>query len=139
MKIKNTTLSTFEGFKQFILRGNVVDLAVGVMIGAAFNAVITALVKDILTPLIAAIFKSPDFSAMLFTINGSKFMYGEFINALISFLIVAFAIYFFVVIPVNALVPKKTAEPAPTKKCPECKSDIPADATRCPYCTQKIA
>ena len=93
-----------KGFKQFLLRGNVVDLAVGVVIGAAFGAVVTAFVKDLLTPLIAAIVKQPDFSTMTFTVNGSKFLYGEFVNAVISFLLIATAVYYFVVLPVNALV-----------------------------------
>src|SRR5580658_5220169 len=93
-----------KGFRQFLLRGNVVDMAVGVVIGAAFGAVVSGLVKDLLTPLIAAIVKQPDFSSFSFTINGSKFLYGDFLNALLSFLIVAFAIYFFVVLPVNALI-----------------------------------
>lgn len=103
-----------KGFRDFILRGNVIDLAVGIVIGAAFGTVVTALVKDLLTPLIAAIFTQPDFSALVFTINGSKFMYGEFINALIAFLIAAASIYFFVVLPVNKLLARiKKEVPAP--------------------------
>jgi large conductance mechanosensitive channel len=107
-----------KGFRDFILRGNVVDLAVGVVIGAAFNSVVQSLVKDVLTPFIAAIVKQPDFSKLQFTIHGSVFMYGEFLNALISFLIVAAAIYFFVVLPINKMVTrfKKPAEPEPEKK-----------------------
>ncbi len=130
-----------KGFKQFVLRGNVIDLAVGVVVGAAFGTVVTALVKDILTPFIAAIFKAPDFSGLVFTINGSKFLYGDFINALISFLIVSFAVYFFVVLPINALVnrSKRGAPVDPTtKKCPECLSEIPIDAKRCAHCTTRI-
>lgn len=127
-----------KGFKQFLLRGNVVDLAVGVVIGAAFGAVVTALVKDLLTPLIAALVKQPDFSGLSFTLNGSKFLYGEFINALLSFLIIATAIYFFVVLPINALIARMHREPVPadptTKKCPECLSEIPIDARRCAFC-----
>lgn len=130
-----------KGFKQFILRGNVVDLAVGVVIGASFGAVVNSLVKDILTPFIAAIFKSPDFSNLMFTINGSVFMYGNFINALISFLIVAGAIYFFVVTPINTLISKtrreKPLDPT-TKKCTECLSEIPLEAKRCAYCTSTL-
>lgn len=129
-------------FKQFILRGNVVDLSVGVVVGAAFGSVVNALVKDILTPLIAAIFKAPDFSGLFFTINGSKFMYGDFINALISFFIVASAVYFFVVLPINTIMnhTKKGTPSEPTdKKCPECLSAIPKAATRCAYCTVEIA
>jgi large conductance mechanosensitive channel len=130
-----------NGFKQFILRGNVVDLAVGVVIGAAFGTVVTALVKDLLTPLIAAIAQVPDFSGLAFTIRGSKFMYGDLINAIIAFLLVASAVYFFVVAPMNALVARmKKAPPAdPTsKKCPECLSEIPLAATRCAFCTQAV-
>lgn len=131
-----------KGFKQFILRGNVVDLAVGVMIGAAFSAVVSALVANILTPLIGAIIKTPDFSNLSFTINGSVFTYGLFINALISFLIVALAIYFFVVTPINALIArsKKGVPEDPTnKKCPECLSEIPVQAKRCAFCTSIVA
>jgi large conductance mechanosensitive channel len=131
-----------KGFKQFLLRGNVVDLAVGVVIGAAFGGVVTALVKDLLTPLIAAIVKQPDFSAFTFTVNGSKFLYGEFINALLSFLIVAAAIYYFVVLPINALISRAHHEPPAdptTKKCPECLSEIPIQAKRCAQCCQPLA
>ena len=131
------------GFKQFILRGNVVDLAVGVIIGASFGAVVNALVKDLITPLIAAFGSEPDFSTMAFTINGSKFMYGEFINSLISFIIQAGAVYFAIVLPINALKNRMAKDPAPadptTKKCPECKSEIPVDAKRCGHCTQLLA
>jgi large conductance mechanosensitive channel len=127
-----------KGFKQFLLRGNVVDLAVGVVIGAAFGAVVTALVKDLLTPLIAALVKQPDFSSLSFTLNGSKFLYGEFINALLSFLIIAAAVYFFVVLPINALIARTRKEPVPadptTRKCPECLSEVPIDARRCAFC-----
>lgn len=127
-------------FKQFLLRGNVVDLAVGVVIGAAFGSVVTALVSDILTPLISAIAKVPDFSGLFFTINESKFLYGHFINAVISFLLVAGAIFFFVVKPMNILIAKshkdeKPADPT-TKKCGQCLSEIPLAATRCAHCTQ---
>ena len=130
-----------QGFKQFILRGNVVDLSVGVVIGSAFGAVVSAMVKDLLTPLIGAIAKSPDFSNLYFTINESKFMYGEFLNALISFVIIAVAVYFFVVIPINMLISKskKEAPADPTsKKCNECLSEIPLQATRCAFCTTKL-
>lgn len=129
-------------FKQFLLRGNVVDLAVGVMIGAAFGTVVTALVKDFLTPLIAAIAKVPDFSGLVFTINSSQFMYGDFINALISFVLVAAAIFFFVVKPINLLISRAHQEPPvdpTTKKCPECLSEIPIIAKRCAHCTQPLA
>lgn len=130
-----------KGFKQFILRGNVVDLAVGVVIGASFGTVVTALVSNVLTPLIGALVKAPDFSNLMFTINGSKFMYGNFLNALLSFIIVAAAVYFFVVVPINALIAKSKKE-APldptTKKCPECLSEIPIEAKRCAHCTSVI-
>jgi large conductance mechanosensitive channel len=130
-----------KGFKQFLLRGNVVDLAVGVVIGAAFGTVITAFVKDLLTPLIAAIVKQPDFSAYSFTVNGSKFLYGDFVNAALSFLIVAASVYFFVVLPVNALVSRSRREPPAdptTRKCPECLSEIPLEARKCAFCTSAI-
>lgn len=132
-----------SGFKQFILRGNVVDMAVGVVIGAAFASVVGALTKGLLTPLIAALVKAPDFSALKFTLRGSTFLYGEFLNALISFLLVAAAVYFFVVTPINALVARMRKAPAPadptTKKCPECLSEIPIDARRCAFCSQPTA
>ena len=131
-----------KGFKQFLLRGNVVDLAVGVVIGAAFGAVITAFVKDLLTPFIAALAGKPDFSAFTFEINGSKFLYGDFINAAISFVLVAAAVYFFVVLPMNKLVEwqNRSAKPADptTKKCPECLSEIPLEAKKCAHCTSVI-
>ena len=132
-----------SGFKQFILRGNVVDMAVGVVIGAAFATVVSALTKDLLTPLIAAIAGKPDFSAITFTIHNSKFMLGDFINAVIAFLLVAAAVYYFVVTPVNLLVARMHRSTAPadptTKKCPECLSEIPLDARRCSHCTQPVA
>jgi large conductance mechanosensitive channel len=132
----------FKEFKQFLLRGNVVDLAVGVVIGAAFGTVIAALVSDILTPFIAAIAKVPDFSKLYFTINGSQFMYGHFINALIAFCLVAAAIFFFVVKPMNMLIARARKEPPAdptTKKCPECMSEMPIGAKRCSHCTQIVA
>src|SRR5262245_37866137 len=132
-----------KGFKEFLLRGNVIDLAVAVVIGGAFGAVVTALVKDLLTPLIAAIVGKPDFSAIAFEINGSKFLLGDFINALLSFLFIAIAIYFFVVVPVNAITARmQRGEQAPdptTKKCPDCLSDIPIGARRCAFCTATVA
>jgi large conductance mechanosensitive channel len=131
-----------SGFKQFVLRGNVVDLAVGVVIGAAFGSVVTALTKDLLTPLIAALVGKPDFSAISFSVNGSVFSVGDFINAVISFLLIAAAVYFFVVTPINALVARMRKAPIPadptTKKCPECLSEIPIDARRCMNCTQPV-
>ena len=131
-----------KGFKQFILRGNVVDMAVGVVIGAAFATVVGAFTKDLLTPLIAALIGKPDFSAIGFTMNGSVFALGDFINALVSFLLVAAAVYFFVIIPVNALLARMNRSNTPadptTKKCPECLSEIPIDARRCANCAQPL-
>jgi large conductance mechanosensitive channel len=129
----------FQGFKQFIFRGNVLDLAVAVVMGAAFGGVVTALVKDLITPLIAAVVGKPDFSMIEFTIHGSKFPIGDFINALVSFLLVSAAVYFFIVLPVNEILARmRRGEAAPdptTKKCPECLSDIPIAARRCAFCT----
>jgi large conductance mechanosensitive channel len=129
-----------KGFGQFLRRGNVVDLAVAVVIGAAFGAIVTALVKDIVTPLIAAVFGKPDFSAIGFTINNSRFAVGDFINAVVAFILVAAAIYFFVVAPMNAVtarLKKPQAEPA-LRECPECLSEIPAAAQRCKFCTAAV-
>jgi large conductance mechanosensitive channel len=134
-------MSILKEFKQFLLRGNVVDLAVGVVIGAAFGTVVTALVKDFLTPLIAAVARVPDFSGLAFTINGSHFAYGDLINAVISFILVATAIFFFVVKPINLLISRSRQEPPAdptTKKCPECLSEIPIDAKRCSHCGQPV-
>jgi large conductance mechanosensitive channel len=129
-------------FKQFIMKGNVVDLAVGVVIGVAFGAVVTGLVKDLITPLISAIGGEPDFSALSFTMNNSKFLYGDFINAVISFLVIATVIFFFVVKPLNKLQQRearnKTPEDPTEKKCPECLSEIPKAAKKCMYCTSKV-
>ncbi len=130
------------GFKQFILRGNVVDLAVGVVMGAAFGTVVSGFVKDLLTPLIAAIVGKPDFSALKFTINGSQFLFGDFVNAVVAFVLVAAAVYYFVVLPVNALMARVKKEPPAdptTKKCPECKSEIAIEAKRCAFCTSQLA
>lgn len=131
-----------NGFKQFLLRGNVVDLAVAVVIGGAFGTVVAALVKDLLTPLIAAVVGQPDFSALVFTVNGSKFLIGDFVNAVVSFLLVAAAIYFFVVTPMNAIVARRRRGEAPpdptTKKCPECLSEVPIAARRCAFCAQPL-
>lgn len=131
-----------KGFKQFVIRGNVIDLAVAVVIGAAFGAVVTALVKDLINPLIAAIVGKPDFSAIVFTINGSKFAIGDFLNALVSFLLIAAAVYFFVVAPMNALTARMRRGEAPpdptTKKCPECLSEVPIAARRCAFCTSAL-
>jgi large conductance mechanosensitive channel len=127
-----------KGFKAFLLRGNVVDLAVGVVIGVAFGATVTAFVKDLVTPLIAALGGQPNFSSLYFTVNKSRFLYGDFIDALLAFVIIAAVIYFFVVLPVNALVERSRREPPAdptTKKCPECLSEIPIGAKRCAFCT----
>jgi large conductance mechanosensitive channel len=133
----------FKGFRDFILRGNVMDLAVAVIIGAAFGAIVTALVSDIINPLIAAIVHKPDFSALVLDVHGGKIKYGDFLNALISFLLIASSVYFLFVLPVNALMNrfKKPVPAAPpiTKPCPECLSDIPVAARRCLHCTQLVA
>ena len=128
-------------FKTFLLRGNVVDLAVAVVVGAALLAVVQALVADIFTPLIAAIFAQPDFSALDFTINKSRFTYGHLINAVIAFVIIASVVFFFIVTPVNALIERSRREPTPdptTRKCPECMGDIPIGARRCMHCTSPV-
>lgn len=128
-----------KDFRKFILRGNVVDLAVAVVIGAAFGAIVTALVKDLVTPLIGAIGGQPDFSGLSFTVNGSIFKYGDFLNAVISFLLIAAVVFFFVVQPLNKLMthlkPSDEVEAPAERKCPECLSGIPAAAKRCKYCT----
>ena len=124
-----------QGFKKFVMRGNVVDLAVAVVVGVAFGAVVTALVADIITPLIAAVFGKPDFSGLTFTINQSKFLYGSFINAVVSFVLIAAAIYFVVVAPMNKLAERRARGADPTtKECPECLSEIPHAARRCAFC-----
>jgi large conductance mechanosensitive channel len=132
-----------NGFKQFMLRGNVVELAVAVVMGAAFTAVVTSFVKDLLTPLIAAIGGTPDFSALAVSVNSSKLMIGDFVNALVAFMMIAAAVYFFVVLPVNSLTARmRRGEPAPdptTKKCPECLSEVAIAARRCAFCTSALA
>ncbi len=129
-------------FKAFILRGNVVDLAIAVVIGAAFGAVVTSLVTDLITPLITAIGGQPNFSAVYFTIHHSRFMIGSFINALLSFLIIAAVVFFLIIEPINALQARRKSGEAPpdptTKDCPYCLSTIPVRATRCAYCTQEL-
>jgi large conductance mechanosensitive channel len=129
----------FRGFREFVVRGNVIDLAVAVVIGAAFGAVIAAFVKDLITPLIAAFIGKPDFSALGVTINGSRLLVGDFLNAVISFVMVAAAIYVFVVTPVNALnARRKRGEDPTTKKCPECLSEVPVGARKCAFCTSPL-
>jgi large conductance mechanosensitive channel len=128
-------------FRQFVLRGNVVDLAVAVVVGAAFGAIVTALVKDIITPIIAAVGGKPDFSTLDFTINGSTFRYGDFINAIVSFLMIAASVFFLVVKPVNHLMERLKTEPdveSETRPCPQCLSNIPVAATRCAFCTSEL-
>jgi large conductance mechanosensitive channel len=129
----------FKGFREFIMRGNVVDLAVAVVIGAAFGAVVKAFVDNIITPIIAAIFGQPDFAGLKFTINGSIFQYGLFINALVSFLLIALAVYYVVVVPMNKMAELRARGQAPedpaTKQCPECLSEIPVAARKCAFCT----
>lgn len=131
-----------DEFKAFILRGNVIDLAIAVVIGAAFGAIVTALVSDLITPLIAAIGGQPDFSAIYFTIHHSVFRIGDFINAVLSFLIIAAIIFFLVIKPINALQARRKSGEAPpdptTKDCPYCLSTIPLRASRCAYCTQEL-
>jgi large conductance mechanosensitive channel len=128
------------GFKKFILRGNVVDLAIGVVIGAAFSGVVQSLVKDLITPLISAFGGTPDFSRWTFTFRGATFQIGDFLNNLISFLLIALVVYFFVVLPVNKLMEKYKPEPqpAPTKECPECTTKIPKVARRCSACSAQL-
>ena len=128
-------------FRAFVLRGNVIDLAVAVVIGAAFTGVVNALVRDIITPLIAAIFGEPDFGDLGFTINGSRFAYGDLLNSVISFLLIATAVFFLVVKPANYLMARLRTEPeveSPTRGCPECLSQIPVGATRCAFCTTEV-
>lgn len=128
-----------DGFKKFLLRGNLVELAVAVVIGVAFSAIITALVADLITPLIAAIGGKPDFSGLAFTVNHSKFRYGAFINALLSFVIIAAVVYFLVVVPVSRVLARSEKEQKATEReCPECLSQIPLAARRCMYCTAVV-
>ena len=131
-----------NGFRKFILRGNVVDLAVAVVIGASFSAVVTALVKDIMTPIVGIFGGFPDFSSVYFTINASRFLIGDLVNAVLAFLIMAVIIYFFVVLPVNTLMDRFGPTPEPvvkTRVCPECQSKIPVTARRCAFCTSEVA
>ncbi len=142
MKDKIIKLSMLKEFKQFLLRGNVIDLAVGVVIGTAFGTVVNSLVTDLLTPFISAVAKIPDFSGLSFTINGGKFMLGHFLNALISFVLVAATIFYFIIKPINLLIAKTKKEPPldpTTRKCPECLSEIPIAAKRCSFCTQIVS
>jgi large conductance mechanosensitive channel len=131
-----------KDFREFLLRGNLVDMAVGIVIGVAFGAVVTAFVSDLVTPLIAAIGGQPDFSTLKFRINGSQFLYGSFLNALITFVVIAAVVFFFVVKPVNHLMKRYRAEPPvdeSVRECPHCLSQIPVGARRCAFCTQEVA
>lgn len=132
-----------KGFKEFVLRGNVLDLAIAVVIGAAFTNLINALVKDLITPLIGAVVGKPDFSAWVVTVNGSPFLIGDFVNAVIAFVLMAAAVYFFVVAPMNAWIERRRRGQAPpdptTKKCPECLSEVPIAARRCAFCTSALS
>ena len=134
----------FSDFKKFVLRGNVVDLAVAIVVGTAFTAMVAAFVKDLITPLIAAIFGKEDFSNLYFTVHKSKFFYGSFLNTVIAFVIIATVVFFAVVLPLNALMkrlnmlPKEEPEPE-TRDCPECLSEIPLAAHRCAFCTSEVA
>lgn len=139
--MKDALTNTLKEFQKFLLRGNVVDLGVAVVIGAAFGAVVAAMVKDFLTPLIAAIFGKPDFSALTFTIHDSTFAYGDLVNAIIAFVMVAAAVFFFVVKPVNYLIARSRQQPPvdpTTRKCPECLSEIPIHAKRCAHCAVAV-
>jgi large conductance mechanosensitive channel len=131
-----------KGFKEFLFRGNLVDLAVAVTIGGAFGTVVSALVKDLLTPLIAALVGKPDFSGLTFTVNASRFLYGDFINAVVSFVLAGAAVYFLVVVPTNAIATRMskpgTATPSATRPCPECLNEIPIRARRCGHCTSAV-
>lgn len=131
----------FKGFRDFILRGNVLDLAVAVVIGGAFGTIVNSLVKDLITPLISAIIQKPDFSSLVLNLNGAHITYGNFLNALISFLLIAASVYFLVVLPLNTMLARMHAlAPAPAMRpCPECLSDIPAAATRCSHCGQPVS
>ncbi len=134
-------MKLINDFKAFLLRGNVVDLAIAVVVGAAFGAVVTALVQDFITPLIAAIGGQQDFSALAFTIHDSTFRYGDFINKTITFVLIGAVVFFLIVVPLNAYLARSRKEPPPdptVRKCPECLSDIPSEARRCAYCTSEV-
>ena len=134
-------MKLLNDFKQFLLRGNVVDLAVAIVVGSAFVAVVNAFVKDILTPVIAAIAGRHDFSQLDFTIHNSRFLYGDLINFIIAFISIATVVFFFVVVPINHFLARSRKEPPPdptVRKCPECLSEIPAEARRCAFCTSEV-
>ncbi len=128
-----------KGFRSFLMRGNLIELAIAVVIGTAFSAIVTAIVKDLITPLIAAIGGKPEFGRLQFTVNHSTFAYGDFINALVTFLIIAAVVYFLIVTPVARITTRLTRNRAATERdCPECLSAIPVAATRCKYCTAAV-
>jgi large conductance mechanosensitive channel len=132
----------FREFRTFLVRGNLVDMAVGIVIGLAFAALVNALVKDLITPIVAAIAGKHDFSALSFTIHKSRFLYGDFVNAVLAFVTIAAAVFFFVVKPINVLMARRRTEPPvddPVRSCPECLSDIPRAARRCAFCTSEVA
>lgn len=140
-KQKEKEIKVLKGFRDFILRGNVMDLAVAVIIGVAFTAIVTALTDNIIKPLLGAIIGQPDFGYLVAYVNGGKIMYGNFITAIINFLILAAVVYFLLVLPTQYLLKKfnpEKAEPPTMKPCPQCQSDIPIAATRCKYCTQPV-
>jgi large conductance mechanosensitive channel len=139
MSAVSKTRGLFTDFKKFLLRGNVVDLAVAVVVGTAFVAVVKALVSDLLTPIVALIFGKPNFESLSFTINGSRFLYGDFLNNLIAFVTIAAAVFFLVLTPINALLARRAKEDPDEKECPECTSAIPVKARRCPLCTSQLA
>jgi large conductance mechanosensitive channel len=131
-------MKLLSDFKQFLFRGNVVDLAVAVVVGTAFTALVKAVVTDLITPLIAAIFGQPSFSSLSFTINGSHFLYGDVVNAAFTFMTIAAVVFFLVVAPANHLMSRRAKEDPETKECPECISAIPVRARRCPQCTSEL-
>lgn len=138
--VEKGALGMLKGFRDFILRGNVLDLAVAVVIGVAFSAIVNSLVKDLINPLISAIVQKPDFSYLVLHVHGANITYGNFLNALISFLLIAASVYFMIVLPLNTFIARMhlTAPPPPVKPCPECLSDIPAAAKRCSHCGQPV-
>ena len=136
--VRSNTVGLFSDFKKFLMRGNVVDLAVAVVVGTAFVAVVKALVTDLLSPIIALIFGKPNFESLSLTVNGSHFLYGDFLNNLIAFVTIAAAVFFLVVAPINALLARRAKVDPDTKECPECTSPIPVKARRCPLCTSML-
>ena len=131
-------MRVLKEFKEFLLRGNLIEIAVGLVLALAFTAVVTSLVEDLITPLIAAVFGQPDFSGLTFEINDSVFRYGEFLNAVLAFVLVAAVLFFLVVKPMNALAARRAAEEAETRECPECLSEVPVGARRCAFCTSEL-